>query len=164
MPGETQKEETPTGETLEGGCQCGAVRYEVCAAPLALYACHCTDCQRQSSSAFGLSMPVPRAALVVTGTTATYTRVNAAGRTVDRHFCPACGTRLYHAPSRNPAIVNLKPGTLDDARWLRPVAHVWTRSAQDGSMLPPDALHYAGQPENFEAIHDAWAQRGPNFA
>lgn len=149
---------------LTGGCQCGAVRYEVRAAPLALYACHCTDCQRQSSSAFGLSMPVPRAALAVTGTTATYTRVNAAGRTVDGHFCAACGTRLYHAPSRNPAIVNLKPGTLDDARWLRPVAHVWTCSAQAGTVLPPDALHYAGQPENFNAIHDAWAKSGPNFA
>ena len=43
---------------LEGGCQCGAVRYAISAAPLTLYCCHCTECQAQSSSAFGMSMLV----------------------------------------------------------------------------------------------------------
>ena len=38
----------------EGGCQCGAIRYQLLRAPVALYACHCRDCQKQSSSAFGL--------------------------------------------------------------------------------------------------------------
>jgi hypothetical protein len=49
-----------------GGCQCGAVRYEIAAAPLTLYACHCAECQRQSGSAFGLSMPVPAGAVRIT--------------------------------------------------------------------------------------------------
>ena len=35
-----------------GGCQCGALRYEVTQAPHMIYACHCTDCQRMTSSAF----------------------------------------------------------------------------------------------------------------
>jgi hypothetical protein len=109
-------------------------------------------------------MPVARTALAVTGTTARHARVNAAGRVVEGHFCPGCGTRLYHAPSRNPAIYNLKPGTLDDTRWLRPVAHLWTASAQAGTALPPDALRYTGQPENFDAIYEAWTQVGPDFA
>ena len=43
---------------LEGGCQCGAIRYEVLGAPVRLVICHCTDCQRQSSSAFGMTMVV----------------------------------------------------------------------------------------------------------
>ena len=154
----------PVALPLAGGCQCGAIRYLLQAAPLALYACHCTDCQRQSSSAFGLSMPVPRDALAVTGETAQFVRINAAGRSVAGHFCPACGTRLYHAPSRNPAILNLKPSTLDNTRWLRPVAHVWTGSAQAGTTIPPDVLRYHAQPDNFDAIYAAWTKRGPNFA
>jgi hypothetical protein len=41
------------------------VRYQITAAPLAVYVCHCTECQRQSGSAFGLSLAVPRDALTV---------------------------------------------------------------------------------------------------
>jgi hypothetical protein len=43
---------------LTGGCSCGAIRYEIAAFPLLLYACNCTDCQTASGSAFALSMPV----------------------------------------------------------------------------------------------------------
>ncbi|MEM8613383.1 MAG: GFA family protein [Cyanobacteria bacterium P01_H01_bin.105] len=46
-----------------GGCQCGQIRYEIQAEPLTLYVCHCTECQQQSSSAFGMSMSVPREAV-----------------------------------------------------------------------------------------------------
>ena len=37
---------------MTGGCQCGAIRYEIGGFPLLLYTCNCTDCQRQSGSAF----------------------------------------------------------------------------------------------------------------
>jgi hypothetical protein len=50
-------------DPITGACQCGAIRYEASAAPLGVYICHCTECQRQSSSAFGMAMPVPRGAL-----------------------------------------------------------------------------------------------------
>lgn len=34
---------------ITGGCQCGAVRYEITLSPLALYVCHCRECRKQSS-------------------------------------------------------------------------------------------------------------------
>ena len=43
---------------ITGGCQCGAIRYEITLFPLLLYTCNCTDCQRQTGSAFALNMPV----------------------------------------------------------------------------------------------------------
>ena len=43
---------------LVGGCQCGSVRYSVSKAPLVLYACHCTNCQKQTGSAFVLAMAI----------------------------------------------------------------------------------------------------------
>jgi hypothetical protein len=42
----------------DGGCQCGKVRYRLDGEPLALTMCHCTECQRQSGSAFGMSLGV----------------------------------------------------------------------------------------------------------
>ena len=43
---------------IAGGCQCGELRYEITAAPLMIYACHCTNCQRISGSAFGLAATI----------------------------------------------------------------------------------------------------------
>jgi hypothetical protein len=95
-----------------GGCQCGEIRYVLSAAPLTLYVCHCRDCQKQSASGFGMSMPVPREAFrLVEGEPKLWRRIAASGRTVTCASCPNCGTRIYHAPERNPAIVNMKPGT-----------------------------------------------------
>ena len=37
---------------LEGGCQCGALRYQVASAPMMVYNCHCTNCQRIGVGAF----------------------------------------------------------------------------------------------------------------
>lgn len=43
---------------LTGGCMCRAIRYEIGSFPLLLYTCNCTNCQKQSGSAFGMTMPV----------------------------------------------------------------------------------------------------------
>ena len=45
---------------VEGGCQCGAVRYRITGAPLAVYNCHCRDCQRSSGATHSMSMPIAR--------------------------------------------------------------------------------------------------------
>ena len=54
-------------ETFHGQCQCGAVRYRVTGTSATLFACHCTDCQRQSASAFGMALWVRDAAVALTG-------------------------------------------------------------------------------------------------
>jgi hypothetical protein len=43
----------------EGGCFCGTVRYRITADPLFGFACHCTDCQQLTASAFSLGLAVP---------------------------------------------------------------------------------------------------------
>lgn len=140
---------------MNGGCQCGRRRYTISALPLTLYACHCTDCQTQSTSAFGMSMPVPREVvscdLAVLGI---WERTAASGQIVKARFCCKCGTRLFHEPSRNNKIINVKPGTLDDTSWLMPVGHLWLGSAQEWFTPPEDALRYQGQPPNFDDLFE----------
>lgn len=136
-----------------GGCQCGQVRYEIRAEPLTLYVCHCKECQKQSSSAFGMSMPVPRKSVVlVKGQPKQWRRTSDNGREVSCSFCSNCGTRLFHNPARNDEITNIKPGTLDDTSWLKPVGSLWTRSAQTWLPQDRDMLNYEAQPDDFTQL------------
>lgn len=135
-----------------GGCQCGQIRYEIRAEPLTLYACHCKECQRQSSSAFGMSMTVSREAVVVLqGQPKAWTREADSKRSVRCFFCGDCGTRLFHQRDRHPTVMNIKAGTLDDTSGLNPVGHLWTRSKQSWVILD-EGLHYEGQPSDYAEL------------
>ena len=116
----------------EGGCQCGAIRFRLLRTPIALYACHCMDCQKQSSSAFGLSMWMETDAVEFTGARPhIYRTCGESGREKVCAFCGACGTRLYHAGViQGGTILSMKAGTLDDTSVVSPSCHIWTKRAQ----------------------------------
>jgi len=142
-----------------GGCQCGALRYAITAKPLTLYACHCTDCQKQSASAFGMTFRIKDESLeITTGTTREWHTVADSGNAKVAHFCGDCGTRLYNAPARHPGALSIKAGTLDDTSWLKPVGSVWTRSAQPWVVIPPSPLNHETQPASMQSFVDAWRE------
>ena len=122
-----------------GGCQCGSVRYVVTTEPIRLLACHCKECQRQSGSAFGMSMPVKKDSLTVNGPMKQFSRVADSGNELTGAFCPECGVRLYHFLESAQDVLSLKPGTLDDTSWLRPDRFIWMKSAQ-GWVPVPDSV------------------------
>jgi hypothetical protein len=123
--------------SYKGGCQCGAVRYEVVGAPRQVIVCHCSECQRQSGSAFGMTMVIDEGALRLTqGELKTFARKADSGREVLGAFCPQCGTRIYHKLEWRPGALSLKPGTLDDTSWLKPQVHIWTDSKQRWLDIP----------------------------
>jgi hypothetical protein len=142
---------------ITGGCQCGKVRYALKAPPTTLYCCHCTECQRQSSSAFGQSMRVRLEDVEVTGEMARFTREKtASGSALVCDFCPSCGVRLFHRREAYGADVSLKAGSLDDTSWLVPAGHIWTGSKQKWVAIDGGELSYAGQPDDFAALAERW--------
>jgi hypothetical protein len=133
--------------TLDGGCQCGALRYRFEGEPISLAVCHCTECKRQSGSSFGMSLTVPKEGFrMLAGAPKTYTRKADSGREVVCAFCPECGTRIYHQPLYREGALNIKPGTLDDTSWLRPTIQVWTCRKHDWLELPADWMSFERQP------------------
>jgi len=135
------------GDVNQGGCQCGGVRYRLEGEPVALAVCHCAECQRQSGSAFGMSLIVPKDAFrLLSGEPKTFSRKADSGRIVECAFCGTCGTRIYHAPSYMADTLNIKPGTLDDTSWLAPSIHVWTQSKQPWVQIPEGVRCVDGQP------------------
>ncbi len=144
-----------------GSCLCGDIQYTLSEDPLTLYACHCTDCQRQSGSSFALSMIVRGEALQIgRGRPQEYSIEMADGRLKQARFCSRCSTRLW-GPSSVSGLAVLEPGTLDDTSWLRPVGHIWTRSAQPWVHISEDSLVFNEQPREDEslALVRAWKNR-----
>ena len=140
---------------ITGGCQCGAVRYSLKAAPVVFYLCHCTDCQKQSSSAFGESVRVRAEDLEVSGTPKLYVGTADSGRGKYCEFCPDCGTRLVHRRAPDAQLVNIKGGTFDDATWLRPAGHIWTRSKQAFYVIGDNEISYPQNPD-YDVLAARW--------
>ncbi|MCR9220601.1 MAG: GFA family protein [Alphaproteobacteria bacterium] len=76
---------------LTGGCQCGAVRYALYAAPERVHLCHCRMCQRATGGPFAALAPVRRADMDWTRGAPSERRSSAHAA---RGFCAACGTPL----------------------------------------------------------------------
>lgn len=143
---------------LTGSCQCRAVRYRCTAVPRAIYACHCTECQRQSGSAFGTSMLVAREAFAFTqGAARSWVRTSDSGRKVNCLFCPDCGTRLVHLPQHSPGLAIVRAGTLDDTKLIRLAGHIWTASRQAWLEIPAGSIAYERQPPDFSRLIEAYA-------
>ncbi len=116
-----------TGEReRQGGCRCGAVRYEVRGEPVKVGLCHCTDCRKETGSLYLAYADWRRSEFTVTGSYSTYQ---------GRSFCPTCGTRLFHLDGEGAEICI---GSLDDApAGLVPTREGWIKRREP--WLPPVA-------------------------
>jgi len=128
-------------EIRRGGCQCGHIRYELSDAPLGLAVCHCKACQKQSGSAFGMSLAVGEGAFRLrSGTLKSFQVVCDSGRIKTCAFCPECGTRIFHQTENG---VSVKAGTLDDTSSLSPDSHYWTGTKQPWVSVPEDVAQFS---------------------
>ncbi|MEG3165413.1 GFA family protein [Sphingomonas sp. PB2P19] len=122
--------------TMEGGCQCGRVRYAVEIDDDSAYLCHCRMCQRATGGVSIAFKGVAKSAL--TWTTREPDRY-ASSPFADRGFCSACGTPLtYERPDA--AGMDLTVGSFDDPSRFVPVSHSgvesWHAAWLDTTGLP----------------------------
>ncbi|KXX76828.1 hypothetical protein MMYC01_201924 [Madurella mycetomatis] len=123
---------------MEVTCQCGLITFTTpTPSPISVYHCHCTECQLQSSSAFGTSVIFPAAGLFplspdLAGNLGVWTRPTNEGRTMDCYFCKRCGTRVVHrireADGKERGTIAIKGGCVKGLEW-QGAAHIFTRSA-----------------------------------
>ncbi len=133
-------------KTRVGGCQCGEIRYKSEGEAFALFICHCQECQKQSASAFGISLRVPRAGFQLTqGTPKFWTRLADSGRKVKCAFCPTCGSRVWHEHDPATEIITIKGGSLDEPLYVSHAVHVWVSRKLPGVMIPESAKQFAEQ-------------------
>lgn len=113
----------------QGGCLCGAIRYELKdgATPVHHALCHCADCRRATGAPAVSWALFARDEVQITGEPRAYRSSEHA----ERHFCAVCGTSLFYT---NPVIF---PGQID---------------IQSATLDNPDAFAMQGQIQTAERI------------
>ncbi|MDB5564060.1 MAG: aldehyde-activating protein [Tardiphaga sp.] len=92
---------TASKPVLTGGCQCGAIRFALSAAPTRVSICHCRMCQKASGAPFASLADIPNEHFSWTrGTPATF-KSSSIG---ERDFCAQCGTPLSFREIGGPKI------------------------------------------------------------
>jgi hypothetical protein len=116
---------------LDGHCLCGEITYECDTEPIVTAICHCTECQRQTGTAFSIVVGVPRSELHIHGEPKVFETIGSdSGATAYRNFCGNCGSPIVSILSNADDVAFIKAGTLRDASWLQPQLEAWTKSAQ----------------------------------
>ncbi|MGB2078226.1 MAG: GFA family protein [Vibrio sp.] len=125
---------------IKGECQCGQVSYLLHQAPNKVLACHCTDCQKLSSSPFSVTAIVDAKQIEFSGELASWERVAQSGNRNRGAFCPNCGVRIYQINPDAPNLIKLKlkPIDADQGDVFKPQAHVWVSEKLDWYQLPSD--------------------------
>ncbi|MBX7481038.1 GFA family protein [Qipengyuania qiaonensis] len=136
---------------LSGGCLCGAVRYTLREGfRLNPYACHCTDCQSRTGTAFSEHMLFALADLDLTGEMDVGEYDQPSGAHSRIFGCAQCKSRIYAVNDRREGMASLRCGTLDESASIVPAAHLWVTSKQPWIGLPANAKAMDEQPQTNE--------------
>jgi hypothetical protein len=63
---------------------------------------------------------------------------------------------MWSEPPKYPDYAVMRPGILDDRSWVRPIAHIWTRSAQPWFVFPEGVRTYEKQVGGLDPLIDLW--------
>ena len=98
-------------QPLQGGCLCGAVRYEITAPLVSAGYCHCPHCQRRTGTGSSANGRVPQAGFrVLAGSDRLKAFQPPAG--VPKLFCTECGSALFSGDPFNDLEVAVRLGLL----------------------------------------------------
>ena len=133
---------------IKGSCQCGQLTYKLFEKPKMVLACHCTECQKLSTSPFSVTAVVASTAIEFQGDLNEWCRDADSGNKNHAKFCPTCGNRIYHY---NPADLEtiklkLKPVNLEGSQIFEPSAHVWVCEKLNWYQIPKGVKVFEQQP------------------
>lgn len=145
---------------VSGGCLCGKTRYQLTSSPLIIHCCHCTDCQRETGSAFAINSQIEADRIVlVEGATKPTQMPTKSGKGQIVSRCSDCHVTLWSTfGGMGDKIRVLRMGTLDEPQYFPPDLQIYIRSKLPWVILPSNMPAYEGYydrekvwtPENCE--------------
>jgi hypothetical protein len=124
---------------LQGGCLCGAVRFEITAPFLFAGYCHCTHCQRRTGTGSSANGRVAQDGFrLLRGED--HLRSFQPPEGVPKLFCVVCGSALFSGDPFADREVAVRLGVLDRDPGIRPQFRQFTSSAASWEPIPDDGL------------------------
>jgi hypothetical protein len=131
----------------QGGCACGAIRYRLASKPMFIHCCHCSNCQRQTGSAFVVNLLIEADRVELLAGRPVPVDAPRDDGSAQRIFrCPDCQVAVF-SEYGTPGVRFVRGGTLDDPTAVTPDVHIYTRSKVDWVSLPRGA-------PSFELYYD----------
>ena len=123
---------------IDGGCDCGAVRYRMETAPLFVNCCHCRWCQRETGTAFALNAMIEADRVTHLGAEPELIDTpSASGKGQKIARCPKCRIAVWSNYSGAGSMLRfVRVGTLDEPDSLPPSIHIFTTTKQPWVVLP----------------------------
>jgi hypothetical protein len=137
------------------------VRYRLASAPIWVHCCHCTDCQRETGSAFAVNALIEADRVhVAAGRPVSILTPSASGQGQTIWRCPACQVALWSNYGGNAAIRFVRAGTLDRPGAISPDIHIYAASKLPWVPIPAGARAVA-RFYDYESTWpaEAWARR-----
>jgi hypothetical protein len=131
---------------VTGGCLCGAVRYQIDAAPITCRICWCRLCQRIGAGSGTVNVCFPTETLRVEGVLSDFVSTADSGNVMRRSFCPTCGVHLFSAAQARAHLIFVRAGTLDDPEIAQPVATIWVSQAPSWACIATQLPRFESQP------------------
>ena len=129
--------------SLTGGCNCGAVRFEVTEPLTGAGYCHCRRCQRRTGTAASASAyPVPGSFRIVAGEDKL--RAWKPDDGFEKWFCGECGSAMFSRDPQDAQTVGIRMGVFDDDPGVRPGARNFVSFAAPWEPIPDDGLPRSG--------------------
>ncbi|WP_342374064.1 GFA family protein [Myxococcus stipitatus] len=128
----------------QGGCFCGAIRYEVTAPMTAVTYCHCSKCRKWHGHV-GAYSAVDREGFRLTESRGL--KWHPVSASAKRGFCVECGSSVLFDDSSDTRKTSICVGTLDAPTGLRGKAHIYVGSKSDYYELTDDLLKYDTFPQ-----------------
>jgi hypothetical protein len=129
-----------------GSCLCGQSHFTLDDDQPTVAICHCTHCQKSTSSAYSVNAISPRAKFTVSGPLKKFADKGDSGGAVDRWFCAECGSQVWTEAEAMPGAAIVKAGCFDDTSWLKPTLEIFCDSRQKWTPLVEGAGSFAKMP------------------
>jgi hypothetical protein len=117
-------------------CACGNLTVTARGAPIDVYLCSCTACQRSTGSAFSYAALFPETAVEIAGERREYRQHGDSGRAIESYFCPTCGTTVAFRAEGLPGAVGVPVGCFADPDFARPSKLFWASRRHHWLDLP----------------------------
>ena len=137
----------PTPLRRTARCACGHLQVATTGEPERVSSCSCTDCQRRTGSAFGVTAFFKADHVeLVSGQPKVFKRGADSGNSLSMNFCPDCGTTLYWTLEDHPGRVVVAVGCFADPGFPAPERHVWAKRKHHWVQFPAECTLYDEAP------------------